>query len=111
LRQAPESFSKGLVAVVLAEALGIYGLLAAFMLVMRMDQVSMSTAFTGLSAALTVGLGGLVAGVAIGWAGASMVGALVNKPEVFSKSMVPVVLAEALAIYTLLVAFMLIMQI
>jgi F0F1-type ATP synthase membrane subunit c/vacuolar-type H+-ATPase subunit K len=40
-----------------------------------------------------------------------MVGALVNKPEVFSKSMVPVVLAEALAIYTLLVAFMLIMQI
>ena len=111
LRQAPESFSKGLVAVVLAEALGIYGLLAAFMLVMRMDQVLMSTAFTGLSAALTVGLGGLVAGVAIGWAGASMVGALVNKPEVFSKSMVPVVLAEALAIYTLLVAFMLIMQI
>ncbi len=111
LRFAPETFSKGLVSVVLAEALGIYGLLAAFMLVMRMDAVTMATAFTGLSAALTVGMGGLVAGIAIGWAGASMVGALVNKPEVFSKSMVPVVLAEALAIYTLLVAFMLIMQI
>ena len=111
LRFAPETFSKGLVAVVLAEALGIYGLLAAFMLVMRMDAVTIGTAFTGLSAALTVGVGGLVAGVAIGFAGASMVGALVNKPEVFSKSMVPVVLAEALAIYTLLVAFMLIMQI
>jgi len=111
LRFAPETFSKGLVSVVLAEALGIYGLLAAFMLVMRMDAVTMATAFTGLSAALTVGLGGLVAGIAIGWAGAAMVGALVNKPEVFSKSMVPVVLAEALAIYTLLVAFMLIMQI
>ncbi|MFW9934300.1 MAG: hypothetical protein ACFFDU_02045 [Candidatus Thorarchaeota archaeon] len=111
LRFAPETFSKGLVSVVLAEALGIYGLLAAFMLVMRMDTVTIGSSFTGLSAALTVGLGGLVAGVAIGWAGASMVGALVNKPEVFSKSMVPVVLAEALAIYTLLVAFMLIMQI
>jgi ATP synthase proteolipid subunit len=111
LRFAPETFSKGLVSVVLAEALGIYGLLAAFMLVMRMDAVTIGTSFTGLSAALTVGVGGLVAGVAIGWAGASMVGALVNKPEVFSKSMVPVVLAEALAIYTLLVAFMLIMQI
>jgi F0F1-type ATP synthase membrane subunit c/vacuolar-type H+-ATPase subunit K len=111
LRFAPETFSKGLVSVVLAEALGIYGLLAAFMLVMRMDAVTIGTAFTGMSAALTVGVGGLVAGVAIGWAGASMVGALVNKPEVFSKSMVPVVLAEALAIYTLLVAFMLIMQI
>ena len=111
LRFAPETFSKGLVSVVLAEALGIYGLLAAFMLVMRMDAVTIGTSFTGLSAALTVGVGGLVAGIAIGWAGASMVGALVNKPEVFSKSMVPVVLAEALAIYTLLVAFMLIMQI
>jgi V-type H+-transporting ATPase proteolipid subunit len=111
LRFAPESFSKGLVAVVLAEALGIYGLLASFMLVMRLDAVTIGTAFTGMSAALTVGVGGLVAGIAIGWAGASMVGALVNKPEVFSKSMVPVVLAEALAIYTLLVAFMLIMQI
>ncbi|MFX1576656.1 MAG: hypothetical protein ACFFCF_05745 [Promethearchaeota archaeon] len=111
LRQAPETFSKGLVAVVLAEALGIYGLLASFMLVMGLDRVVIGTAWVGTAAAATVGLGGLVAGVAIGWAGASMVGALVNKPEVFSKSMVPVVLAEALAIYTLLVAFMLIMQI
>jgi V-type H+-transporting ATPase proteolipid subunit len=111
LRTAPESFSKGLVSVVLAEALGIYGLLASFMLVMRLDVVVVATAMIGLSAALTIGIGALVAGVAIGWAGASMIGAMVGKPEVFSKSMVPVVLAEALAIYTLLVAFMLIMRV
>lgn len=111
LRVAPESFSKGLVSVVLAEALGIYGLLASFMLVMRLDVVVIGTAMIGLSAALTIGIGALVAGVAIGWAGASMIGAMVGKPEVFSKSMVPVVLAEALAIYTLLVAFMLIMRV
>jgi ATP synthase proteolipid subunit len=111
LKAAPETFSKGLVSVVLAEALGIYGLLASFMLVMNIDSVVIGSAWIGIAAAGTVGLGCLVAGVAIGWAGSSMVGALVNKPEVFSKSMVPVVLAEALAIYTLLVAFMLIMQI
>jgi F0F1-type ATP synthase membrane subunit c/vacuolar-type H+-ATPase subunit K len=112
LRQAPETFSKSLVAVVLAEALSIYGLLAAFMLVMRIaPTVADVGAFTGLSAAITVGFGGLFAGLAIGIAGKAMVGALTEKPAIFSKAMVPVVLAEALAIYCLLVGFMLIMQI
>jgi V/A-type H+-transporting ATPase subunit K len=112
LRHAPETFSKSLVAVVLAEALSIYGLLAAFMLVMRIaPTVADVGAFTGLSAAITVGFGGLFAGLAIGIAGKAMVGALTEKPAIFSKAMVPVVLAEALAIYCLLVGFMLIMQI
>jgi F0F1-type ATP synthase membrane subunit c/vacuolar-type H+-ATPase subunit K len=112
LRDAPETFSKSLVAVVLAEALAIYGLLAAFMLIMRMGTGAIqSAAFVGMAAALTVGLGGFCAGLAIGLAGRSMIRAMVRAPAVFSKSMVPVVLAEALAIYTLLVAFMLIMRI
>jgi F0F1-type ATP synthase membrane subunit c/vacuolar-type H+-ATPase subunit K len=112
LRTAPETFSKSLVAVVLAEALAIYGLLAAFMLIMRIDVVaSVSAAFVGLASALTVGIGGFCAGLAIGLAGRSMIHAMVSQPGVFSKSMVPVVLAEALAIYTLLVAFMLIMRV
>jgi ATP synthase proteolipid subunit len=111
IRSAPESFSKGLVAVVLAEALGIYGLLTAFMLVMRLDAIADIGAFIGVAAAGTVGLGTLMAGIAIGWAGAGLIGAIGNKPGIFSKSMVPVVLAEALAIYALLVAFMLIMRI
>ena len=112
LRDAPETFSKSLVAVVLAEALAIYGLLAAFMLIMRMGTGAMeSAAFVGMAAAFTVGVGGFCAGLAIGMAGRSMIQAMVRSPAVFSKSMVPVVLAEALAIYTLLVAFMLIMRI
>ncbi len=111
IRSAPESFSKGLVAVVLAEALGIYGLLTAFMLVMRLDAITDIGAFVGVAAAATVGLGALMAGIAIGWAGAGLIGAIAKKPGIFSKSMVPVVLAEALAIYALLVAFMLIMRI
>jgi V/A-type H+-transporting ATPase subunit K len=78
---------------------------------MRFGSVVAVGAFIGLSAAMTVGLGALVAGVAIGWAGAGLVGAISEKPGIFSKSMVPVVLAEALAIYALLVAFMLIMRI
>ncbi len=111
IRAAPESFSKGLVAVVLAEALGIYGLLTSFMLIMRIDAIGDIGAFVGVAAAATVGLGALMAGIAIGWAGAGLIGAISKKPGIFSKSMVPVVLAEALAIYALLVAFMLIMRI
>ncbi len=112
LREAPETFSKSLVAVVLAEALAIYGLLAAFMLIMRIEAIeTVSSAFVGFAAAMTVGIGGFCAGLAIGLAGRAMIRAMVDQPGVFSKSMVPVVLAEALAIYTLLVAFMLIMRI
>ncbi|MFX1244557.1 MAG: hypothetical protein ACFE8F_06305 [Promethearchaeota archaeon] len=111
IRSAPETFSKGLVAVVLAEALGIYGLLTSFMLVMRLDAIGDIGAFIGVAAAATVGLGTLMAGIAIGWAGAGLIGGIAKKPGIFSKSMVPVVLAEALAIYALLVAFMLIMRI
>jgi F0F1-type ATP synthase membrane subunit c/vacuolar-type H+-ATPase subunit K len=112
LGDAPETFSKSLVAVVLAEALAIYGLLAAFMLIMRMGTGALlSSAYVGMAAALTVGLGGFCAGLAIGLSGRSMIRAMTRSPGIFSKSMVPVVLAEALAIYTLLVAFMLIMRI
>jgi F0F1-type ATP synthase membrane subunit c/vacuolar-type H+-ATPase subunit K len=112
LGDAPETFSKSLVAVVLAEALAIYGLLAAFMLIMRMGTGAiLSAAFVGMAAAMTVGLGGFCAGLAIGLSGRSMIRAMTRSPGIFSKSMVPVVLAEALAIYTLLVAFMLIMRI
>jgi F0F1-type ATP synthase membrane subunit c/vacuolar-type H+-ATPase subunit K len=112
LKTAPGTFSKSLVAVVLAEALAIYGLLTAFMLIMRIDIVtSESAALVGMAAALTVGVGGFCAGLAIGLAGRAMIRAMESQPGIFSKSMVPVVLAEALAIYTLLVAFMLIMRI
>jgi ATP synthase proteolipid subunit len=110
LQYRPEVFSKALVSVVLAEALSIYGLLVSFIIIMRIGTViTITQAWVGVAAALTVGLGGLFAGLAIGWGGSAMTGAVEERAEVFSKSMVSVVLAEALAIYTLLVAFMLLM--
>lgn len=111
LKETPEAFSKSLISVVLAEALAIYGLLASFMLVMRIEVVVEIGAYIGLIAAMTVGFGTLFAGLAIGIAGRAMIGSLIERPAVFSKVMVPVVLAEALAIYCLLVGFILVMQI
>jgi V-type H+-transporting ATPase proteolipid subunit len=110
LQYRPEAFSKALVSVVLAEALSIYGLLVSFIIIMRIGAAAtLTTAWIAVAAALTVGLGGFFAGLAIGWGGASMTGSVERRPEVFSKAMVSVVLAEALAIYCLLVAFMLLM--
>ncbi len=110
LQYRPEAFSKALVSVVLAEALSIYGLLVSFIVIMRIGTaVTMIQVFVAVTAALTVGLGGFFAGLAIGWGGSAMTGSVERRPESFSKSMVAVVLAEALAIYTLLVAFMLLM--
>ena len=110
LAYRPEAFSKALVSVVLAEAISIYGLLVSFIIIMRIGvSIPMATAWVAIGAALTVGIGGFFAGLAIGWGGASMTGSIERRPEVFSKAMVSVVLAEALAIYCLLVAFMLLM--
>jgi F0F1-type ATP synthase membrane subunit c/vacuolar-type H+-ATPase subunit K len=110
LQYRPEAFSKALVSVVLAEALSIYGLLVSFIVIMRIGTaVTMIQVFVAVTASLTVGLGGFFAGLAIGWGGSAMTGSVERRPEAFSKSMVAVVLAEALAIYTLLVAFMLLM--
>jgi V/A-type H+-transporting ATPase subunit K len=110
LQYRPEAFSKALVSVVLAEALSIYGLLVSFIIIMRIGTtVTLAMAWISVAAALTVGIGGLFAGLAIGWSGAAMTGSVERRTEVFSKAMVSVVLAEALAIYCLLVAFMLLM--
>jgi F0F1-type ATP synthase membrane subunit c/vacuolar-type H+-ATPase subunit K len=109
---APESFSKGLVSVVLAEALGIYGLLTSFMLLMRIDTVTqVGQSIVAISAGLAIGLAAIGAGYGIAKAGASINRTLVVAPEAFSKGLVSVVLAEALGIYGLLASFMLLMRI
>jgi V/A-type H+-transporting ATPase subunit K len=61
-------------------------------------------------AGLAIGLAGLGAGVGMGTAGAAAIGAITEKPEVFGKSLIYVVLIEAVAIYGLVISFLLIQQ-
>jgi V/A-type H+-transporting ATPase subunit K len=56
---------------------------------------------------LAIGLAGLGAGLGMGSAGAAAVGAISERPEVFGKAMIFIVFIEAIAIYGLLIAFML----
>jgi len=53
----------------------------------------------------------LGAGFGIAYSGATMSGAVAERPEAFTKSLIAAVLAEALAIYGLLISFMILMQI
>lgn len=111
----PEVLAKSLISIVLAEALAIYGLLISFMIIMRLDVVvAVNAGFEGgficLAAGLAMGLSALGAGFAIGYCGSAMSSAIAERPEVFSKTVIGVVLGEALAIYGLLIAFMILMQ-
>jgi V/A-type H+-transporting ATPase subunit K len=60
-----------------------------------------------LGAALAIGLAGLGAGIGMGTAAAAFAGALVERPELFGRSLIFIVFIEAIAIYGLVIAFML----
>ena len=60
-----------------------------------------------LGAGLAIGIAGLGSGIGVGTSGAAAVGASAEKPEMFGKAIIFVALAEAVAIYGLLVAFLL----
>lgn len=62
--------------------------------------------YMAIGMGLAVGLAGIGAGLAIAAAGASTVSATVEKPETFTRGFIIVTLAEALAIYGLIVAIL-----
>ncbi len=61
----------------------------------------------GIDAGLAVGLAGLGAGLGMGTASAAAIGAISEKPEVFGRSIIYIVLIEAIAIYGFVISFML----
>jgi V/A-type H+-transporting ATPase subunit K len=60
-----------------------------------------------VGAGLAVGLAGVGAALGMGTAAAASLGAITEKPETFGKSILYVVLIEAIAIYGLVIAFLL----
>lgn len=62
--------------------------------------------YATLAAAISTGLGCIGAGIAVASTGAAAIGAMAEKPETFGRSMVFVGMAEGVAIYGLIIAFM-----
>lgn len=58
-----------------------------------------------LSAAIAVSVGSISAGYAVSTTGSAAVGAIAERPEVFGRALIFVGLAEGVAIYGLIIAF------
>ncbi len=63
-----------------------------------------------LGVALAIGIPAIAAGYAIGHAGSAAMGAIAEKPEVATWGLIIVALAEGIALYGLVIAFMLLGQ-
>ena len=61
--------------------------------------------YTPLAAALAVGMGSLGAAYAVSSTGSAAIGAIAERPEVFGSALIFVGLAEGVAIYGLIIAF------
>ncbi len=75
--------------------------------VVAFQEGNITDAYKFLGAGLSIGLAGLGAGIGLGIAGAAAIGASTEKPEMLGKSIIFVVLTEAIAIYGLLISFLL----
>jgi V/A-type H+-transporting ATPase subunit K len=62
--------------------------------------------YASLAAAIATGLATVGAGIAVSATGAAAVGAIAEKPESFGRALIFVGLAEGIAIYGLIIAFM-----
>jgi V/A-type H+-transporting ATPase subunit K len=69
-------------------------------------QTAAGDPYASLAAAIATGLAAVGAGIAVSGTGAAAVGAIAEKPEAFGRSLIFVGLAEGIAIYGLLIAFM-----
>lgn len=57
-----------------------------------------------ISAAIAVSIGSISGAAAVGYVGASAMGAMSEKPELFARALVFVALAEGIAVYGLIIA-------
>jgi V/A-type H+-transporting ATPase subunit K len=62
--------------------------------------------YRSLSAAISVGLGSVGAAYAVGATGSAAIGVIAEKPEAFGRVLIFVGLAEGVAIYGLIIAFL-----
>jgi V/A-type H+-transporting ATPase subunit K len=117
-RQAPARITRRLVLSLgglnLALALMTAGLGAVWLFAPNLAQAAGlaqeigSDPYTPFAAALAVSVGSISAAYAVSTTGSAAVGAIAEKPEVFGRALIFVGLAEGVAIYGLIIAFMII---
>ena len=107
--EKPELVSRLIITVVLGEALAIYGLLIGFMILGKVpDITTVDSASKALISGIIIAIATVSAGAGISYSGTSLIAATAEKPDSYSSNIISLVLSEALAIYGLLMAFMVI---
>ena len=71
-----------------------------------MSQAASGDPYATLAAAISTGLACVGAGIAVAGSGAAAVGATAEKPESFGRSLIFVGLSEGIAIYGLIISFL-----
>ena len=69
-------------------------------------QEAVADPYARLAAAISTGLACIGAGIAVGGSGAAAVGATAEKPESFGRALIFVGLSEGIAIYGLIISFL-----
>jgi V/A-type H+-transporting ATPase subunit K len=69
-------------------------------------QTTTTDIYASLGAALSTGFAAIGAGIAVSGTGAAAIGAIAEKPENFGRALIFVGLAEGIAIYGLIIAFL-----
>ncbi len=109
--ERPEVMLKTFIATILAEALAIYGLVVGLLSVLVFGvnpQLTIEKSARIFAAGLTMGAAALGSGFGIGASGSAMASATAEKPDIFSRAVISLILAEALAIYALVTALLLV---
>ena len=106
----PSVIIRGVIPVIMAGILGIYGLIVAVILGQKLGEQGEYSELKGykhLGSGMTCGLTSLAAGIAIGVGGEAGVRALGQQDKVFVGMMLILIFAEALGLYGLIVALIL----
>lgn len=69
-------------------------------------QAAVSDPYASIAAALSTGLAAIASGIAVSNTGTAALGTIAEKPELFGQSLIFVGLAEGIAIYGLLISFL-----
>ncbi|KAI7827987.1 V-ATPase proteolipid subunit C-like domain-containing protein, partial [Gamsiella multidivaricata] len=104
----PDLIMKGVVPIIMAGIIGIYGLVVSVLIGNGFSQtMSLYAGFIQLGAGLSVGLAGMAAGFAVGIVGDAGVRASAQQPRLFTGMILVLIFAEVLALYGLIVALIL----
>ena len=108
----PSSIIKGVIPVIMAGILGIYGLIVAVILAQKLSgdntYLKAEKGFQYLGSGLCCGFTSFAAGIAIGIGGEAGVRALGQQEKIFVGMMLILIFAEALGLYGLIVSLILV---